>query len=242
MSREANVAAQEHLAGNINAGNVDLAVETFAEDAVDHDPAPGQGPGREGFRTFWKTLTAGFPDAHIEPRHEVADDDHVVVAYTLTGTHDGEFEGVAPTGKRIEITGIQIGRFEDGKLVGALGQLRRARHHAADRRGLSGAAGRGSRREERRDERGHRPEHLREQPVLRVGRRRGGGTGRQRADLGLDLRVLIAAGRPGDVQRSALQQLGDLAREGEVDIGVLDGQVHVAHGWLLTIRLGCHRP
>ncbi len=117
MSRDDNVAAQEHLAENVNAGNIDAAVESFAEDAVDHDPAPDQGPGREGFRTFWKTLTAAFPDAHIEPRHEVVDDDHVVVAYTLTGTHKGKFQGIAPTGTEIEITGIQIGRFENGKIV-----------------------------------------------------------------------------------------------------------------------------
>ena len=117
MTLQANVAAQQHLADNINAGNVDVAVESFGENAVDHDPAPDQGPGREGFRAFWTALTTGFPDAHIEPRHEVVDEEHVVVAYTLTGTHDGEFEGVAPTGKKIEINGIQIGRFEDGKLV-----------------------------------------------------------------------------------------------------------------------------
>jgi steroid delta-isomerase-like uncharacterized protein len=117
MSREQNVAAQQHLAGNINDGNVATAVEAFAEDAVDHDPAPGQGPGRDGFKQFWTTLTGAFPDAHIEPRHEVVDDDHVVVAYTLTGTHEGEFLGIAPTGRKIEINGIQIGRFEDGKLV-----------------------------------------------------------------------------------------------------------------------------
>ena len=112
-----NIAAQEHLAGNINKGDVDSAVESFAEDAVDHDPAPGQGPGRDGFKTFWTTLTSAFPDAHIEPRHEVVDDEHVVIAYTLTGTHDGEFEGIAPTGTKIEVNGIQIGRFEDGKIV-----------------------------------------------------------------------------------------------------------------------------
>ena len=117
MSREANIAAQEHLANNINAGNVDSAVETFAEDAFDHDPAPGQGAGREGFRTFWKALVSAFPDAHIEPAHMVADDDHVSIAYTLSGTHDGEFQGVSATGKRIEVRGVQIGRFENGKLV-----------------------------------------------------------------------------------------------------------------------------
>ena len=117
MSREENVAAQEHLAQNINAGHVDVAVETFADDAVDHDPAPGQGPGRAGFKAFFTELTTAFPDAHIEPAHMVADDDNVAIAYTLTGTHRGDFNGLAPTGKRIEVRGLQIGRFEDGKIV-----------------------------------------------------------------------------------------------------------------------------
>jgi len=117
MSKDDNIAAQEHLASNINAGNVDAAVESFAQDAVDHDPAPGQDSGREGFKTFWATLTSAFPDAHLEARHVVADEEHVVVAYTLTGTHEGEFEGIAPTGRKIEVNGIQIGRFEDGKIV-----------------------------------------------------------------------------------------------------------------------------
>jgi len=117
MSREANIAAQEHLAENLNAGNIDAAVESFAEDCVDHDPAPGQGPGRDGFKTFFEALGTAFPDAHIEPAHMVADDDHVCIAYTLSGTHDGEFHGVAPSGNRIEVRGVQIGRFENGKIV-----------------------------------------------------------------------------------------------------------------------------
>ena len=65
MSRDANIAAQEHLAENINAGNVDVGVQSFAEDALDHDPAPGQGPGREGFKTFFTALTTAFPDAPV---------------------------------------------------------------------------------------------------------------------------------------------------------------------------------
>ena len=117
MSRDQNIAAQEHLADHLNAGDVDVAVESFAEHAVDRDPAPGQDAGREGFRGFWRTILAAFPDAHIEPRHLAADDEHVTVAYTLTGTHQGEFQGIAPTGKSIEITGVQLARFEDGKIV-----------------------------------------------------------------------------------------------------------------------------
>jgi len=117
VSRYENIAAQEHLAENINAGNVDAAVQTFADDAVDHDPAPGQGAGRDGFKTFFTELTTAFPDAHIAPAHMVADDDHVAIAYTLTGTHEGDFNGLAPTGKTIEVRGLQIGRFENAKIV-----------------------------------------------------------------------------------------------------------------------------
>lgn len=117
MSRETNIAAQEHLAQNVNAGNIDAAVESFAPDAVDHDPAPGQPAGREGFKAFFTELTAAFPDAHIEPAHLVADDDNVAVAYTLTGTHEGEFQGIAATGRKIEVRGLQIGRFENGQIV-----------------------------------------------------------------------------------------------------------------------------
>lgn len=117
MSRDANIAAQEHLAENINNGDVEAAVRSFAQDAVDHDPAPDQGPGRAGFRDFFTALTTAFPDAKIEPAHMVADDEHVSIAYTLTGTHEGAFQGIEPTGRRIEVRGVQIGRFEHGEIV-----------------------------------------------------------------------------------------------------------------------------
>ncbi len=117
MSKEQNIAAQESLAENINKGDLDAAMESFAVDAVDHDPAPGQGPGREGFKAFFSELTTAFPDAHIEPATLVADDEHVCVAYTLSGTHRGEFQGIAATGKPIEVRGVQIGRFADGQIV-----------------------------------------------------------------------------------------------------------------------------
>jgi len=112
VSRDANIAAQEHLAENINAGNVDVAVQSFAEDALDHDPAPGQGAGREGFKTFFTALPT-----HIAPAQLVADDDHVAIAYTLTGTHEGDFHGLAATGTAIEVRGMQIARFENAEIV-----------------------------------------------------------------------------------------------------------------------------
>lgn len=117
MTREQNLATQERLGAAINEGNLDALTEVFAPGVVDHDPAPDQGPGPEGFQKFFSGMAAAFPDAHIEPETLVADDDNVAIAYTLTGTHDGVFQGVEPTGKRIEIRGVQIARFEDGLIV-----------------------------------------------------------------------------------------------------------------------------
>jgi SnoaL-like polyketide cyclase len=55
-----------------------------------------------------------------------ADDEHVSIAYALTGTHQGDFHGVAPTDRQIEVRPVQIGRFEAGSRVersGASDQL-----------------------------------------------------------------------------------------------------------------------
>ena len=117
MSQEANITATKSLSENINKGDLDAAMQTFAVDAVDHDPAPGQAPGREGFKAFFTELTTAFPDARIQPEKAFADEDNVAIAYTLTGTHQGPFQGVEPTGKTIEVRGMQIGRYENGQIV-----------------------------------------------------------------------------------------------------------------------------
>lgn len=77
----------------------------------------GQGEGPEGFMEFFSTLRKAFPDLEVAVDETVADDDKIAIAYTITGTHGGDFRGIAPTGKRIEARGMQIARFEDGKLA-----------------------------------------------------------------------------------------------------------------------------
>jgi predicted ester cyclase len=47
----------------------------------------------------------------------IAEGDKVVTRFTMRGTHQGEFMGIAPTGRRVEMTGIDIIRFSDGKMV-----------------------------------------------------------------------------------------------------------------------------
>lgn len=44
-------------------------------------------------------------------------EENVVVSYTLSGTYRGTFQGVPATGKHVSVRGMQIGRFEAGKIV-----------------------------------------------------------------------------------------------------------------------------
>jgi steroid delta-isomerase-like uncharacterized protein len=117
MSREENLATQERLAQAVNSGQLDTLEDVFAVNVVDHDPAPDQGPGPAGFKQFFATLRGAFPDLTVTPVHLDATEEDIAIAYTISGTHRGDFMGVAPTGKHISARGMQIARFERGKIV-----------------------------------------------------------------------------------------------------------------------------
>ena len=117
MSREINSAALGKFAEAVNTGNFALFDEVVASDCIDHDPAPGQVPGPEGYRMFFTQMRTAFPDLSASPETVVADDESIAFAYTLTGTHNGPLLGIPPTGKKVKIRGLQISKFKDGKMV-----------------------------------------------------------------------------------------------------------------------------
>lgn len=119
MSREQNVATQERFGAEVvNGGAISVIDEIVAPDFVDHDPAPDQGPGAAGFKDFWTAFRGAFPDLSVEVDTMVADDDQVAIAYRARGTHQGDLQGVAPTGRTVDVRGVQITRFDaDGRMV-----------------------------------------------------------------------------------------------------------------------------
>ncbi|GAB3398790.1 ester cyclase [Schumannella luteola] len=116
-SRDRNLTAQERLGEILAARDAQALTEVFHDDVVDHDPAPDQAPGSAGIVGFWTEMFTAFPDLEAAPQTLVADDESVTVALTISGTHTGEFQGHAPTGRRFSVRGIQVGRFDDGRLV-----------------------------------------------------------------------------------------------------------------------------
>ncbi len=117
MGKELNIEAQKKFGEAINSGNLEQLRDLVSDGVKEHDPAPNQGPGAQGYIDFFTMMRNAFPDMQTEVEHMVADEESVAFAYTLKGTHKGEFMGISGTGKAVEVRGMQISRFKDGKLV-----------------------------------------------------------------------------------------------------------------------------
>lgn len=100
-----------------NQKNLDALDEVIASDMTDHDPAPGQAPGLEGAKQYFSSLHSAFPDLHVNVEDMIAEEDKVAARVSVSGTHQGELMGIDPTGNRVTITGIDLVRVTDGKIV-----------------------------------------------------------------------------------------------------------------------------
>ena len=122
MSRENKAIVRRYLQEAINQRNRDVLDEIFAPEFVDHTAVPGQAPGAEGLKQFFAKMDAGFPDFHAVVEDVIAEGDKVAVRFTFHGTHQGEFMDIPPTGRRVTMSGIDILRVVDGKVVELWGQ------------------------------------------------------------------------------------------------------------------------
>jgi steroid delta-isomerase-like uncharacterized protein len=117
MSKEQNGAALTTFAEAVNTENYDLFTGVVAPDCVDHDPAPGQVAGPQGYRALFSDMRRAFPDMKVEVAALVADEDAIAFAYTFSGTQNGPLMGIPATGKKVKIRGMQISKFAGGKMV-----------------------------------------------------------------------------------------------------------------------------
>jgi steroid delta-isomerase-like uncharacterized protein len=88
----------------------------LAEDYVNHD-LPMPAPGRAGFKQIHGLFRAGFPDIRVTIEETIAEGDQVASHGYFTGTHRGEFMGLAPTGKPIHVAYLDYWRVADGRLA-----------------------------------------------------------------------------------------------------------------------------
>jgi steroid delta-isomerase-like uncharacterized protein len=99
----------------LGAHNLGLVDELFAPDFREHGEPPAV--GHEGMKSFLRMLGGAFPDLQFNVDDWIVADDKVVARGSATGTHRGEFFGVAATGKPVRWTAIHIWRIEGGRIA-----------------------------------------------------------------------------------------------------------------------------
>lgn len=100
----------------VNGRDLQLMDDLFAVDMIEHEDFGG-GNGRDGLRAFFVDLFAAFPDYQMSVDDLIAEGDKVVARVRSSATHSGPFLGNAPTGRRFEVAGIDIMRFEAEQVV-----------------------------------------------------------------------------------------------------------------------------
>jgi len=117
MSEQNKAIVRRLFAELWNNGNLSLADQLFTPNYTHHDsssPDFGHGPESERKRaTLYRTA---FPDLRLTIEDLIAEGDTVMARWSCHGTHKGDLNGIAPTGKPFTISGVTIARFVNGKL------------------------------------------------------------------------------------------------------------------------------
>ena len=129
-----NKAAFRRFHDAVNSRDPDLIAKTIDE-VVEPDvrigtPLPIDATGAQALKQVWATLLRAYPDLHITVEDLIAEGDKLVCRNVVTGTHRGEYLGLAPTGRSVTYNEIFIFRFQGGRIaetwgvVDLLAQLR----------------------------------------------------------------------------------------------------------------------
>lgn len=103
---------------HLKSHDLDAMLKLAHDDAVDDFVVVGEFRGKSAIRGFFGELIGAFPDFDIDVVHMVGDDQHAVIQWHATGTFTGTpFQGVHATGRRVDLRGCDVMRFEDGKLT-----------------------------------------------------------------------------------------------------------------------------
>jgi steroid delta-isomerase-like uncharacterized protein len=105
----------------MNSGDAEL-VSKAIDEAVDpnlvfHAPVPSEVTGVQALKQVWATLLRAFPDLHVAIEDVIEEGDKVVYRNTVTGTHQGEYRGLPPTGRSVTYKEIFIFRFAGGRIA-----------------------------------------------------------------------------------------------------------------------------
>jgi len=93
-------------------------IDVLAESVDVYNPglSDGEVHGRAAYESYIQELRTELPNFHFTEDTIVSRADIVIVEFTITGTHDGELKGIPPTGRKLELRGMEKFRVVDGQI------------------------------------------------------------------------------------------------------------------------------
>lgn len=115
---DANKAAMEKIYNAFNTGNVDELNGIVDENVVEHSPDPNiKTTGLAGLKEMITMYRSSFPDMNMKVMSMTVDGDKVITHFNMTGTNTGAMGESPATNKNINVNGVDICRFENGKVM-----------------------------------------------------------------------------------------------------------------------------
>lgn len=119
MPRLENIEALQQASLRFKARDLEGHLKLYSNSVLHHGFSSRLRPGVPGLKDHYTAMLKGFPDMRVEIDDIVADGEKVMHRFMFFGTHKGEFQGIAPTGKLVRAAGVHIHLFKDGVAIEA---------------------------------------------------------------------------------------------------------------------------
>jgi len=101
----------------VNTGDIGIITQFISSDYVEIYNNKKYAIGIEGAKEHILGVRNTYPDLKLSIDNQIEEGDFVATCYTMKGTHTGSWMGIKPTGKKMEVTGVNIDKIVDNKIV-----------------------------------------------------------------------------------------------------------------------------
>lgn len=108
---------KNYIENVLNTGNVEIITQFIDPDFTEVYRNKRYSIGVDGAKEHIKGVRNIYPDLKLAIDKQIAENEWVVTSYTMSGTHTGKWMGIIPTGKRIEVTGVNIDKVVNNRIV-----------------------------------------------------------------------------------------------------------------------------
>lgn len=117
-SKKLNLEVMDKFIRFINTGDIDLGQSIISSDVVFYAPTSTEPMhGFQGYTAVLDMMRGAMPDVTWKAEEFIADDNKVMVRFTMTGTQTNPFMGMPASGKKVCVTAMNIYEFKDGKII-----------------------------------------------------------------------------------------------------------------------------